>query len=65
MVIEEKITERTGKVLGQLKDLSHKEETGKDANRTLEWTKKLSRKPELPHGVWKTSLLYLLSVWFE
>jgi len=62
MATEKEITGRTGRVL---KDLSQKEGTGKDARRTLERAKKLSRKPELPHGVWKTSLLNLLSVWFE
>lgn len=65
MAVKAEITGRTGRALRQLKNLSQTEEIGKDASRTLERAKKLSWKSELPHGVWKTSLLNLLSVWSE
>lgn len=65
MAMKAEITGRTGRALKQLKNLSQTEEIGKDASRTPERAKKLSRKSELPHGVWKTSLLNLLSVWSE
>lgn len=58
------ITERTKRVLRQLRNTSQKGQIGRGANRTPEWAKKLSWKSHLPLLNGKTSPSNL-SVWFE
>lgn len=58
------ITERTKRVLRQLRNTSQKGHIGRSASRTPEWAKKLSWKSHLPLLNEKTSPSNL-SVWFE